>query len=335
MTGTAEGDPEDDGLVAEAYRLLLDQPELSLEEYARKLGCTEDSVRSVLERLSELALLRNGPKGCQSVEAVSPMVAIHRLIAREQTLLRQRSRFLQQSYQTFSSILLNYPANGSDAAQDQLVEELTDPPSVRRRLEELAVSVRDEMLSFRPPAADPVATRLATGVPDLAALKRGVRIRTIYTDGLALDPSELAEVRGLLDAGADVRVVLDLPMRLLVVDRELALVAGNPHDDLDGALVVRHPALVSALTAVFESYWHSGRTLPVSASGDSDPSAGERAIMRLLATGAKDDAVARHLGTSVRTVRRIVSDLMTRAGVDSRFALGVYAAMRGWLSAAG
>ena len=53
--------------------------------------------------------------------------------------------------------------------------------------------------------------------------------------------------------------------------------------------------------------------------------------LRLLAHGLKDDAVARHLGVSVRTARRFIADLHERAGAASRFELGVKAKELGWL----
>ena len=120
-------------------------------------------------------------------------------------------------------------------------------------------------------------------------------------------------------------------MRLILVDTETAIVPRDPDDDTAGALVVPHSGLVTALHALFMSYWKQGR--PLTADGDSDSTArtADRAVLRLLATGAKDEAIARQLGMSVRTVRRIVADIMVRAEVDSRFALGAYATAHNWI----
>jgi len=67
--------------------------------------------------------------------------------------------------------------------------------------------------------------------------------------------------------------------------------------------------------------------------GDCTPL--ERSIVRLLATGAKDDAVARQLGLSVRTLRRGIAELMERLKATSRFQLGVRVAALGWLDRVG
>jgi DNA-binding NarL/FixJ family response regulator len=49
-------------------------------------------------------------------------------------------------------------------------------------------------------------------------------------------------------------------------------------------------------------------------------------LVRLLGLGLKDESIARHLGCSLRTVRRRVAQLMDGYGVQTRFQLGVAAA---------
>ncbi|MGP3965313.1 response regulator transcription factor [Nonomuraea sp. 3N208] len=57
----------------------------------------------------------------------------------------------------------------------------------------------------------------------------------------------------------------------------------------------------------------------------------QRAVLRLLATGAKDAAIARSMGVSTRTITRLVSELTAALGASSRFQAGVRAARLGWL----
>lgn len=54
-------------------------------------------------------------------------------------------------------------------------------------------------------------------------------------------------------------------------------------------------------------------------------------MLRLLSLGATDEFAAAQLGISVRTVRRMVAQIMNRLGARSRFQAGVKAADRGWL----
>jgi DNA-binding NarL/FixJ family response regulator len=51
-------------------------------------------------------------------------------------------------------------------------------------------------------------------------------------------------------------------------------------------------------------------------------------LVELLELGMKDEAIARYLGVSLRTVRRRVASLMSVNGVDTRFQLGWVLARR-------
>ncbi len=57
----------------------------------------------------------------------------------------------------------------------------------------------------------------------------------------------------------------------------------------------------------------------------------ERELPRMLAEGVTHAVVARALGVSVRTQRRMVADLSALAGASSRFELGVKAARLNWI----
>lgn len=326
----AETEQIDDSQISAAYTLLLQQPGLDLPAFAAELGCSTDGVRAILDRLTTLALLRRGPNDQGGLEAVSPIIAMQQLITREQFFLSERHQFLQQSHDTFFSILKSYSPGADGEASPPITEQLVDLPAIRRRLEELAVYAKAEVLSFSPVAYNPTVTRAASRPLDLAALRRGVRMQTLYLDTLAFEPAALEYARDLVAAGAEVRLVPSLPMRLIVVDRTTAVAPSDPADATAGALIIRHPGLLMALRALFDVYWQQGRALPMIGDARADSTVAERAVLRLLATGAKDEAVARQLGISVRTMRRTVADLMVRAKVDSRFALGVYAAAN-WL----
>jgi DNA-binding NarL/FixJ family response regulator len=54
-------------------------------------------------------------------------------------------------------------------------------------------------------------------------------------------------------------------------------------------------------------------------------------LLEMLASGAKDEQIARALGMSLRTVRRRIASLMAELGADSRFQAGIEAVRRGWL----
>ncbi|WP_374201564.1 response regulator transcription factor [Actinocorallia sp. API 0066] len=54
-------------------------------------------------------------------------------------------------------------------------------------------------------------------------------------------------------------------------------------------------------------------------------------MLRLLAQGLSDDAIARRLRVTTSTVRRHCAAIREELGVATRFAAGVEAARRGWI----
>ncbi|SIQ86956.1 regulatory protein, luxR family [Cellulosimicrobium aquatile] len=116
------------------------------------------------------------------------------------------------------------------------------------------------------------------------------------------------------------RVATSLPVSLVALDDTVVLVARPGR-----TRAVTDRDAVAALRALAESEWDRARP-----DGDAlAPS--EDTLLRLLAEGKTDTAVAVRLGVSPRTVRRHAAGLMGRLGATSRFEAGVRAAQRGWI----
>lgn len=175
-------------------------------------------------------------------------------------------------------------------------------------------------------AADPL---LAFRAVDRDNLRRGVRYRVLTPDQARITP----EVGRRLDAfaahGAEIRTVATVPMAALVVDSALTLLPGDHRGELTA---FRVPSVVRTVVELFERLWPAGTPLtPGAARTGSGLTGRELDLLTLLADGYTDESAAARLGVSVRTVRRMVSDLMHRLGARSRFQAGAKAAGRGWL----
>ncbi|MET8353228.1 LuxR C-terminal-related transcriptional regulator [Micromonospora sp. NPDC005206] len=93
--------------------------------------------------------------------------------------------------------------------------------------------------------------------------------------------------------------------------------------------------------ALFESVWE--RAEPVSLASRHDgpapkggpategPDGRTREILHMMATGMKDEAIARVLQVSRRTVQKHVSEAGSLLGARTRFQIALLAAERGWL----
>jgi hypothetical protein len=158
------------------------------------------------------------------------------------------------------------------------------------------------------------------------AVSSGRRSRAVYPLRALHEAPEILQNR--VDAGEDVRLIDDLPTRLMIIGVTHAIVP-EPLGFADSPrLLVRQGALVGALTLLFELYWE--RASPVSEL--YGPRSNERVfLLRQLLSGAKDEQIARTMGLSLRTVRRRIADVMIDLGADTRFQAGAEAVRRGWL----
>ena len=199
------------------------------------------------------------------------------------------------------------------------------------RLEQFAGAVCQEQLSFvRKPVTED--SQQAARPVDEAVLARGVTMRTVFVESVRRDPTTMMYARWLDGTGAEVRTSPVLPLRMVVYDRRVAVLPSDPDDSAKGAIVLRGTGIIVALVALFEQVWSTADPVCAQVRVDEDglrPT--EQELLRQLAEGATDEAAARRLGVSLRTVRRIMGKITERLGARGRFQTAVRAMERGWL----
>jgi DNA-binding CsgD family transcriptional regulator len=201
------------------------------------------------------------------------------------------------------------------------------------------------------PAQDGIAALLAEAQEEVIAMstlspagpafgprdvRAGLRYRAIYPDTARTAPTLCRHLGNMSVAGVAVRTMPHIPMNALIIDGSVAVLPGDARNGTNGTngsvAVLRLHSVVATATELFERIWPDAvpladNDIPV----DTDLSLREREMLRLLALGATDEFAATQLGISVRTVRRMVAQIMHRLGARSRFQAGVKAADRGWL----
>lgn len=111
---------------------------------------------------------------------------------------------------------------------------------------------------------------------------------------------------------------------MLVFDHTVAFVPAAAKGGR--VLVLRQPAPIDYLHAVFESFWRLGTPLadphPTTFRGDG-PTREEHLVAALLAEGHSDEAIAKRLGVSMRVCDDRIRKLTRTLGGTSRTHLGV------------
>jgi DNA-binding CsgD family transcriptional regulator len=198
--------------------------------------------------------------------------------------------------------------------------------AIAARFEQLLAGTREQLQVLDRPPYVSNPRRSDQSVRRL--LREEVVVRGVYAPEALELPGALEEAQDASRAGERSRVHADLPMKLAISDRRLAILPVGVEEAVDAALCIRPSALLDALVRLFELLWAQATPIVAPEPGGRLT---DRELAGLLAAGAKDDVVARHLGTSTRTLSRRISQLMDHLHVRTRFQAGVQAVRLGWL----
>ncbi|WP_110180654.1 TrmB family transcriptional regulator [Nocardioides solisilvae] len=186
----------------------------------------------------------------------------------------------------------------------------------------VVADAESELLTAQPQFGRNAPTLAAATQRDIAALERGVKMRTLYQHSARRSSTTHKYVAAVSSRGAEVRTLDEFFNRLIVVDRRVAVIPG--HEGLAVALAIREPSLVAYLVDMFERTWERARPFTNRETSMSRDIAAEQRAMtiRMLIAGYADPASAKRLGVSPRTYAGYVADLKEEFDAQTRFQLG-------------
>jgi DNA-binding CsgD family transcriptional regulator len=316
-----------DDLSESIYYRLLHNPGLNEGQLVREAGRPAEEVCAALGNLKRLDLVRQSWEDPDLLHAVGPEVGLGALLAGQEAELATRRRELARARagaDEFAEEYTRWRADQTSAGAELLV----GLDATRDRVEELAGAALTEILAV---CANPLPAKIAKAKLHtlFAALDRGVAVRCLYLESqIKNHPDTRAGAQAAVERGAQIRSAPILPPQMMIFDGSTAVVSLDPDSLGAGVMMVRGAGVLVALTHLFEQTWADaaplGGAVPAPAAamedglGDTD-----RAVLRLLADGLTDETVARRLGVSLRTVRRLMARLMKQLDTNSRFAAGV------------
>jgi DNA-binding CsgD family transcriptional regulator len=338
-----------DAATENVYRLLLGSAGMDAAAVGEAFDVDVTSARSSLESLHELGLVNLSATSGEYV-AVDPRHSLRIVTDRHAAQLNRIRDTLGPLGEIFDDARRVHAAT----TQTRVISGPQEVGDFYYRMKHAAT--RDFVAFDRPPYIMSSSAPLEESI-----IRRGVRVRAIYSAASFEPEGSWDRVRALVAAGEEARVMPELPVKLAIADKSIAMISSNLSGDQPEMLVTEAPPLLEALGWLFESHWNAAA--PVTAHGDAAapgavaweevalrlsaasaeprheaslvhrhrPTAEELDLLTLLAGGLKDEAIARQLGMSTRTLGRKIQDLFVELGATNRFRAGVAAAKRGWL----
>ncbi|MFI6951030.1 LuxR C-terminal-related transcriptional regulator [Streptomyces sp. NPDC050422] len=308
-----------------------EQPcEAALAAYRRALVAGSLPTEAVAGCLVDLHLMVADRESPGLMIPVPPETASYAALAPLQEAILERRRTLRSTRATLSVFEALY-ADVHRTRQPALTR-LSGAAVISRALDAGVAGCREEVRTAHPGGGRPADVLQEALTRDLGNLGRGVRQRTVYQHTVRSDRATLAYIEQVTAAGAEVRTLAEVVDRVIVFDRDLALVPFS--DERHEALRIRHPSLVRFLARGFDEAW--ARAVPVRPERaplrtpviTSDL---QRAILLAVVNGETDAAIARRIGMSRRSVAEHMRKVSEQLGSTSRAQLGYLVATSGLL----
>ncbi|MGH8427537.1 MAG: helix-turn-helix domain-containing protein [Gammaproteobacteria bacterium] len=306
------------------YRWLLENPGSSLTQVAQALTMTPGKTQRLLDAIDSKGLTTRAPERPRRYIPVSPDIALRALVAHRQEELRRTETVIRDLQEISGSQQQN--------RRQDMVELIIGNAAARNMVERILRASQQEVLVLtRPPV---LISRLDQPYEreqgyQIKAYARGVRFQSIVDHDFLALPDAVAKVRHDIEAGEEVRVFPNVPTKILICDRQVALIPLNPNGAEGSALLVRSSDLLDALCALFDILWERSVPISFSTAGvmeTKDPVSNlnkeAKNLIRLMAAGLNDKKIAAESTISTRTLERRVTALMRSLGTRTRFQTG-------------
>ncbi|MGW7298771.1 helix-turn-helix domain-containing protein [Streptomyces sp. NPDC054829] len=311
-----------------AYRALVSAGAADVADLARRLALGERETERALRLLERQGLAAQSSARPGRWVAAPPGVALG-------ALLTQQRHELEKAELAAALLAEEYRAGAAEAAVHDLVEVVTGADAVARRFLQIQLGAAQEVCALV--TGDPVVVSGTENDAEERAADRGVRYRVVVERSVFELPQGITELSAALGRNEQVRVVDQVPTKLVIADGTLALVPLTSPASEPAALVVHASGLLELLSGLFESVWRDALPLRLGESGVTEeepdgPDATDLEVLSLLLAGLTDASVAKQLDLGLRTVQRRVKRLMELTGVTTRLQLGWHAYERGWVA---
>ncbi|TMR99564.1 hypothetical protein [Nonomuraea basaltis] len=309
------------------YRHLVEQGPTPTNELERVIG---NGSGDALARLRDVGLVVGEPAAARH-----PDYALRPLVANAEAVVTRLKTQAAEMRDLFDSSAAGMRGPNTP------VEVLTARQRIAAAFDDLSLGAHIEVLQFVTWPFVPLTAVHGPGDParrNPDGSVRRPRRRLLFEHSVLESEAALIGLHNAITLGADVRLAKELPFKLIVSDRERALVPRFPRDFSDQAstLLLRGGALVECMLVMFEHFWSEATPLEADYDGFGPGAAREideqdMAILQHIIAGQTDDSMAKLMGTSKSTILRRVKRMRELAGVETRPAL-IFHAARNWMN---
>ncbi len=239
---------------AKVYLALLNKRYSTAAELQKISGVPQSKVYEIIDSLVHQGYFLERKVGRKrTFEVIDPQITLASSFER----LQQR---LEKSFNLKDKLKTLY-ANGETVAEPfEYIEVLRGNESIHHRYCQLVANTNQELLGFgrSPYACDTEEKSTEQDSEEEGVLKRGGIARWVYEIKLPQDEWILKDLKLLQDKGAEIRMADNLPIKMMIFDRQSLLVAEEEPLSQRGELImsiIKQGTIVNAFCALFEFFW--------------------------------------------------------------------------------
>ena len=239
---------------ARVYLALLSKRSGSATDLQKISGVPQSKIYEIIGSLVRRGFCAERKAGRnRTFEVIDPSVALDASFQSLQKRLENSVKLKKELFDLYKST-----KKGSEPLE--YIEVLRGNDNIHHRYCDLVHGVQRELLGFgrRPYACD---TREKSSEQDRESeeiLRRGVSSRWVFELSLPEDEWVFHDLRKLYEKGEVIRVAEKLPLKMMIFDRELLLIAEESPFERSGELamsVIKQGTIVNAFYALFEFFW--------------------------------------------------------------------------------
>lgn len=314
--------------IAPIYLAMLQTPRVTRGNLFSQ-GFSQTDLDTYLPELEARGLIRQIDP--ENWRVVSPDVALPAYAAQ----LEQRARLMRSTSQLMTHIYLRARSD-ANPVQELKIAPLGSIEESAQALQQIVATAENWAICNR--TDSPLSRYLRDASPERSATpflnSRGELLHTrLNVDPAFLTNARMDQVmRNRQEAGDEIRLTKGLPFSGAVNDQGMALLDLEDRDGLPVGILLNPKSGSDWVLRCLEFTWRLG--MPWQAGPEPDTGSElleprDRQIVRLMASGISDLAIARQVGVSPRTVERRVRTVMDRLNASTRFQAGVLAAKNG------
>lgn len=266
---------------AKCYLALFERGTLTVPEVSKLAGIPRPNAYEALENLMSKGMCVARPGNTKKYGPSDPAVLrekallevskgteieLENLKKKEKEILEKASAANENIEDLISELEPRYEKSALEVSPLDYIEIIRDPLQIHKRFMQLVSEAKEEILGLTKPPFSVPLRKLdeEQGPPQDEKSKTGVRIRSIYET-----PKDADERRfffhyadGGVKAGAEVRVLERLPMKMLVCDSRIVMLSLEDPVSQQSTLtsaVIEHHALAEGLKILFETLWEQAK----------------------------------------------------------------------------